>query len=76
MMEHPLVFLEKALAYADHNGIDYDICDPQLDCVMNNILPLLRRGQVFGYIRMASKGEMWFEHASSQQQVTGLLRAA
>lgn len=76
MMEHPLVFLEKALAYADQNGIDYDICHPQLDCVINNILPLMRQGRVFGYIRMTPKGEMLFEYADKQQQAARLLKAA
>lgn len=76
MVEHPLIFLEKALAYADQNGIDYDICAPQLDCVMNNVLPLIRHRQVFGYIKMVAHGEMWFEYAGRTQQVTGLLRAA
>ena len=72
----PAIFLEEALAWADNNSIDYDICYPQLDCVISSILPLFRNGRVVGYIRRNSAGEFFFALIGQKQPQHNALRAA
>lgn len=73
---HPSDFLEKALVFAEQQGIDYDMCYPQLDCVMSYVLPLMRQGRLFGYIRMYGTGEMSFEAIGYRQPAAGLTMVA
>lgn len=76
MLTTPSLFLERALAFAEQSNIDYDVCYPQLDCVMSSILPLFRNGRIFGYIRMSSAGEFRFETIAGVQEPVNFKQVA
>jgi hypothetical protein len=76
MLTTPSLFLEEALAWADRNDIDYDICYPQIDCIMSSILPLFRGRRIVGYIKRNNAGEFFFELIGQKQTRRSIRRAA